>query len=198
MLGTVLIVTRGFAEGDDLTYVLAAVAQHSGCRLLPPAGPVVISEAFRVPSDLRRFHELCGGALLFEGAPFEWRVSGPQQLVPASPRLLGPELAQETAIRQPDDVTNACFIFADTGEGSAESMVVVDLHPARGGRYYDAFWDSYGVVGQMPVLAFTVADIMWRLLETHGEHVPQPEPGNGDAYDLYYAPDLGEPELDKP
>ena len=36
----------------------------------------------------------------------------------------------------------------------------------------------------------------WRLLGTRGEHVPQPEPGNGDAYDSDHA--RNEPGLDEP
>jgi hypothetical protein len=46
-----------------------------------------------------------------------------------------------------------------------DSLVVVDLHPARAGRYYDAFWDTYGVVGQMPTVAFTVAGVLRRLVD---------------------------------
>ncbi|WP_433061700.1 hypothetical protein [Dactylosporangium sp. CS-033363] len=164
-------------ERASLLTVLADIAQHGGCRLLPPVGPV---PGLRVPDDLRLFYEACGGAILFEGA---WTISGPEQLVPASPRLLGPELAAEVAAAQPDDLTNGCFVFAETGPGGTASLVVVDLHPARAGRYYDAFWDRYGLVGEMPVIAVGVAEVLRRLLDTRGEPAAGIGPVYGDAYD---------------
>jgi hypothetical protein len=168
---------------DELSRVLAEVAAHPGCRLLPPAGPVAVPDAFALTDDLRRFYELCGGAALFEGADFEWTVSGPHELVPASPRLLGPEAARDVAAEYPDDPTNWCFVFAQSGPGSTASLVVVDLHPARAGRYYDAFWDSYGLGGEMPIIALTVAEVLHRLLDTRGERATHLEPFHGDAYD---------------
>ena len=47
----------------------------------------------------------------------------------------------------------------------------VDLHPARAGRYYDAFWDSYGLAGQMPVLAISVAELIHQLLDMRGARI---------------------------
>jgi hypothetical protein len=155
-------------HGDELSSVLAAVVQHPGCHLLPPTGPVTLPDPFTIPGDLHQFYELCGGAVLFEGATFEWTVSGPHQLVPASPRLLGPEAAQHVATEYPDDLTNWCFVFAESSPRSTDSIVVVDLDPAWAGRYYDAFWDSYGLVGEMPILALTAAEVLHRLLATGG------------------------------
>ena len=170
-------------HSDELLSVLTEVAQRPGCQLLPPTGSVSLPDRFTLPDDLRRFYELCGGAVLFEGATFEWTVSGPRQLVPASPRLLGPKPAQDIAAQYPDDLTNSCFVFAESGPGGTASLVVVDLHPARAGRYYDAFWDSYGLVGDMPILALTAAEALHRLLDTQGARATHLEPFHGDAYD---------------
>jgi len=87
--GTLLIMSDVHSDSDELSHMLATVARHGGCALVPPAGHVTLPDGFALPDDLRRFYELCGGAVLFEGAPFEWRLNSPQQLVPASPRLLG-------------------------------------------------------------------------------------------------------------
>jgi antitoxin YokJ len=181
--GTVLTVDSASRHSDELLSALTEVAQHPGCQLLPPTGPVTLPDRFTLPDDLLRFYELCGGAVLFEGATVEWTVSGPHQLVPASPRLLGPEPAHDIAAEYPDDLTNWCFVFAQTGPRSTDSLVVVDLHPARAGRYYDAFWDSYGLVGQMPILALTTAELLHRLLDTQGARATHQEPFHGDAYD---------------
>jgi antitoxin YokJ len=162
----------------SLSGVLAEVAARDGCRVLPPAGAAMVPDGFVLPDDLRRFYELCGGAILFEGTPDAWRISGPRQLVPAGPRLLGAELARDIAAQEPGDLTNGCFVFAEDGPDSTASLVVVDLCPARAGRYYDAFWDSFGLVGQMPILALSVTELLRRLLDR-----AEPAPVHGDAYD---------------
>jgi len=92
-------------------------------------------------------------------------------------------LAAEIAIQDPDDLTNGCFTFAESGAGTTDSLVVVDLHPARIGRYYDAFWDSYGLVGQMPIVAFAVTELIGRLLDTQGVRPIDLRLVHGDAYD---------------
>jgi hypothetical protein len=111
----------------DLERVLAEVGEHRECRLLPPVGEVAPTQGFSFPADLYRFYELCGGAVLFEGAPFTWKIHGPQQLVAASPRLLGQDLAEETARQDPDELTNTCFVFAESGDSLTDSLIVVDL-----------------------------------------------------------------------
>lgn len=143
----------------------------------------MLPENLTLPDDLHHFYQLCGGAVLFDGAPFEWTVSGPHQLRPASPRLLGDQLAQQIATEDPDDLTNGCFVFAESGTGGTAPLVVVDLNPARAGRYYDALWDSYGLAGDMPIIALTAAELIRHLLDTRGEHVIDLGPVHGDAYD---------------
>jgi hypothetical protein len=142
-----------------------------------------VGERLSIPDDLRLFYERGFTATLFPGAPFEWRIVGPWELVPASPRLLGVELAEEIARDDPDELTNGCFVFAETGPGSTDSLIVVDLHPGRLGRYYSASWDCYGLVGEMPVVALSADEAHRQLLATEGQTVTLPDLGYGDAYD---------------
>jgi hypothetical protein len=118
------------ASGDDLDRVLAEIAGREDCRLLPPAGQAQVPAGLLVPPDLRRFHDRCGGAVLFLGAEFAWHVSGPDRLVPASPRLLNPETAARVAVENPDDLVDlagdACNARAAWfGEFTTEAHVVV-------------------------------------------------------------------------
>lgn len=135
---------------DDLDRVLAEIAARTDCRLLSPVGQAQLPAGLVVPPGVQRFHDRCGGAVLFTDAEFTWHVSGPGQLVPASPRLLTPQVAAE----YPDDLTNGCYVIADSGdESSTAPHIVIDLHPDRVGRCYDAFWQDYGLVGEMPIVA---------------------------------------------
>jgi hypothetical protein len=113
-------------------------------------------------------------ARLFE-RDVAWRVCGPDELVPAAPRLLTFDLA-----------ANTCFVFADHGGASTDEHVVVELQPARAGRFYEAFWDRYGITGDMPVIARSVADALRWLLDTDGgrpDKAFERRPVLGDAFD---------------
>ncbi|HEX6681617.1 MAG TPA: hypothetical protein VF062_02430 [Candidatus Limnocylindrales bacterium] len=168
----------------DLSAILAEIAGRPGCRVLPPAGQPPSIPDWDVPQDIAEFYRLCGGLLLFDQAPYAWRVSGPSGLVPASPRLLTPDLAARVAVEYPDDLTNGCYVIADGGNGmSTEPHVVVDLHPARAGRCYAAFWDTYGLVDQMPVVARDVAGLLRWLLASDPQTGDAPDTAYGDAYD---------------
>jgi antitoxin YokJ len=135
--------------------------------VLAPRGQPALPDGLSLPDDLVAFYEICGGASLFEGG-LGWRVSGPDELVPAAPRLLTEDLAEELRRTQPEQVASTCFVFADNGGASTDEHVVVDLHPARLGRYYETFWDRFGVAGDMPIVAVSVADALQWLLATDG------------------------------
>lgn len=100
----------------------------------------------------------------------------------ASARLLTPELAAEIAATDPTDLTNGCYVIADGGAGAAtEPHIVIDLHPDRAGRCYEVFWHTYGIAGDMPMVARGVAELLHRLLATGGSQTTLPGPHHGDA-----------------
>jgi antitoxin YokJ len=67
--------------------------------------------------------------------------------------------------------------------GTAE-RAVIDLHPARLGRCYDAFWDRFAVAGSMAVVATSFTDFLTRVIEAGGAAYWSGQAlGMGDAYD---------------
>ena len=169
--------------GTDLNLVLAAIARRDDCQVLPPAGQARVPDGLALPADVLRFHDHCGGVVLFTGAEFPWHVAIPNRVVPASPRLLTPEVASRVAVENPEDLTNGCFVIADGGrESSTDPHIVIDLHPDRLGRCYVASWDTYGVVGEMPIVALTMAELLRSLLEHDGRATALPD-FYGDAYE---------------
>lgn len=170
-------------ERIGLEEVLSVVRGRPGCQVLPAAGMPSIGPGEAFPGDLAAFYSRCGGLLLFQGAEFPWRVSGPGQLVPAGPRLLGEQLAAEVAREYPRDLTAGCYVIADDGTNdSTAPHVVIDLSPARAGRCYTAFWDTFGLAGEMPVVALNMTDLVTWLLEPAGAEPSGGDRGLGDAY----------------
>ncbi|GIE78520.1 hypothetical protein Aph02nite_44700 [Actinoplanes philippinensis] len=153
--------------------------------MLAPRGAAGVPETPTLPEDLRRLYDLCGGAFLFSDSPFPRRVCGPDSFVPASPRLLGEDVAQQVAHDEPGDLTNGCYVLVDGGNGnSTEPHLVIDLAPERAGRVYAVAWDTYGLVGEMPVVATNVVELLQLLLDDGGREALPAATDNRDAYDL--------------
>ncbi len=121
-------------DPDALQAVLDELRSREDCVLLEPAGQPMLPGGLALPEDLALFYETCGGARLFTNE-LAWRVWGPGELVPAAPRLLTGQIAEELCAREPEHVASTCFVFADNGGGSTGEHVVVDLHPSRLGRF---------------------------------------------------------------
>jgi hypothetical protein len=147
-----------------------------GCSLEPPGGPPPLEPRHALPDDLRAFYEACGGARLFEGAHYAVRISGPAELVPSNPEIIGEQVD--------DDITSSWYIVARDDEGNAIS---IDLEPARLGRCYDSFVDVHGVAGSCAVVALSFTELVERLVASAGGHWYWLEPDwqpIGDAYEL--------------
>lgn len=154
--------------------VIAAVEADQESRLLPAAGvPSLPSDS--LPPDLRYFYGNHGGAEIFPLATF------PAAIVPPAEFLPGNEVVVE--VDAPGDRSNHWYLIATS---SREPLAVIDLHPDRLGRCYDAFYDVYGVVGSMAVIALSFTDLIRSLLDNRGAHWWWLEPdweSLGDAYD---------------
>ncbi|MEN3612130.1 SMI1/KNR4 family protein [Plantactinospora sp. ZYX-F-223] len=161
--------------------LLQRIRRTPDCVVMSSTGSAKVDPGHHIPADLRVLYQQCGGAHLFRDAPFPWRLCGPADLVPASPRLLTEDIAREVCMEMPDDLTNSCYVIADGGGASTDPHVVIDLHPARKGRCYLVSWETYGVIGEMPVVATSVPELLRWLLDTGGEDLTS-APWKGDAY----------------
>ena len=155
------------SDPHELHAVLDEIRATADCRVLASAGKPMLPAGFLLPKDLEAFYEMCGGARLFE-SELPWRVSGPCELVPAAPRLVTPDVAEELRRTEPGEVPSTCFVFADNGGASTDEHLVVDLHADRLGRFYETFWDSYGMAEDMPIVAVSAADALRWLLDNGG------------------------------
>ena len=123
--------------------------------------------------------------VLFHERALPWRVVPPGEFRPAARRFLAADDADQV-LAGASDVAGTTFVFADQGGASTDEHLVVDLHPARAGRYYETFWDRFGLVGEMPIIARSVAEALVWLLETGGQGAEAALARRrplGDAYD---------------
>ncbi|MFF3873481.1 hypothetical protein [Streptomyces sp. NPDC001978] len=150
----------------SLRDLLAEIEAHQGCAVeSPESGSVAVDARHRVPTDLRELHRLCAGVLFHVDSDYPWWLTGPSGVVPAGPLLLTPEVAEQVAAEDPEDLTNSCYVIAQESPGATSSqLAVIDLHPQRVGRCYLTAWDSFGLVGEMPIVALSMAELLRWLL----------------------------------
>jgi antitoxin YokJ len=144
--------------GWDIAALVEEARSRADARVLSPRGTP--SMPTRVPDDLARFYALCGG-LRFVGWAPEIAIVAPERLVPADAVILGEDSG--------DPLPRGCHVVAESDEGSTAQRITIDLDPARLGRCYYSFWDSYPSRGSMGVVALSFSELIGRLLEFHGE-----------------------------
>lgn len=153
------------------------------CTVLPPSGVPKTNEEQKLPDDIIRFYELCGGVTLFDDAPYSVRILPPEEFKQTTPIFWDDkimEAAQETLEYK---VSYGWYAIVDLHDSNYLS---IDLNRKRKGRCYQTFWDSYAVIGETPIVARSFSDLLERLLENQGDYwyflkddfVPL-----GDAYD---------------
>lgn len=151
------------------------IASLPNCKVSSPLG-VPSTDRRKLPPDIKRFYELCGGVQLFENKEYHCQIVPPNEFVLSNPVILG-ELVDE-------DISSNWFIVAHDGNGD---YISIDLHPKRLGKCYDSFWDRHGVVGECSVVARSFPELLNQLVQNNGERwywLKEDFESLGDAYDI--------------
>lgn len=159
----------------EIEELVAAADSDPGCRVLAPAGGPSVDPPLRVPDDLARFYELCGGVELFLEEDYGITILPPSQLIPSNIAIIGEQY--------PDDITATWFAVGVTPDSD---YVSIDLAPERNGRCYDSFHETHGLVGSSPIIAESFTQLLERLLQSRGGRwywLREDFRPIGDAYD---------------
>ena len=136
---------------------LIEAKRREDCLISPPSGLPAISSLLTLPQDLKLFLDHCGGCKFHVGTEKEIAISGPKNLLSANIEIAGCD-------EHIDDPSMAWFVIARSGL----DKVVIDLSAgARQGLCYDGFWDRYGVIGQMPIVALSFTEFVSKCLTSN-------------------------------
>jgi len=150
--------------------LVAEVADQDGWETLPAANAPWDPLPQQLPDDLAAFARICGGIRTPRGLLIAERLRHAQHVI------LGE--------KHPEDRSFHWYVIAEGDTSGTAERAVIDLHPARRGRCYDAFWDSFAVAGSMDVVATSFTDLLTRVVEAGGAAYWSGEAlGMGDAYD---------------
>ncbi len=151
------------------------IKNSKDCFIYPPCGIPVIGENVKLPSDLKKFYEVCGGIDLFKNKQYGFEIVKPKEFVLANPLIIG-ELCEE-------DISSKWYIICKDSE---DNYITIDLYKEKNGRCYDSFWDRHGVVGECSVIAISFTELIERLFRSKGKSLYWLDDNFeyiGDAYD---------------
>lgn len=162
------------------------VTKISDCIVYPSNGLPIVPDGYILPNDIKEFYSLCGGMDLYlntEG--FFYKILPPEKFLFANSEILGEETVLEISSSEEyqGDVTLDCFTIVSDSNGD---FLVTDLNKMRHGLCYDAFHETYGLVGDMPIIAKSFTELLKKLIKNEGKSIfwldDNFEP-LGDAYD---------------
>ena len=170
-------------DKGGLDLILAAIAKTADCEVIPPTGETFQAAAEEVePADLNELRRSSSGLRLHVSSGYPWTLTSTP--VPAGPVLLSAAVAEQVRVESPDDLTNSCYIIATDKPGTTTGFhIVIDLHRTRAGRCYLTTWDTFGIAGDMPVIAHSLIELLNWLLSLGGTNPADRLPNLGDAYD---------------
>lgn len=92
------------------------IKNSKDCFVYPPCGIPVIDENVKLPSDLKKFYEVCGGIYLFEDKKYGFEIVKPKEFVLANPLIIG-ELCEE-------DISSKWYVICKDRE---DNYITIDL-----------------------------------------------------------------------
>lgn len=112
---------------------------------------------------MRRFYELCGGAVLYgDNRVFALTVLPPSEVIVANAALFHRDdftAAEWTEFER--EVSWNWYLLADSGN---TNYLVIDLTPEHLGLCYHADHESYPTPGETAIVARSLTELLWKRL----------------------------------
>lgn len=158
-----------------IEHLLDVIGQTRDCVVHERRGIPELS-THKLPGDLVRFYEVCGGVKLFSTSAYSIEVVSPERFRLATPAITGSSAPVH-------DISADWYVVA-TGE--AGQFITIDLNGERKGYCHDSFWDRYANPGDVSIIAISFTELLERLVDYKGQYhywLDDGFSGYGDAYD---------------
>lgn len=144
-----------------LKEIIEKIKQTNYCKVYPPKGVPTIDN-YELPDDVKEFYLLCGGIVLYENSYFPFEIVPPNKFIHSNIAIL------EESFK--DDISNDWFIIAQSPKTN-DFFISIDLNKDRKGLYYDSFYERYGLIGEMPIIATSLEQLLENLLLSQGNNI---------------------------
>lgn len=160
----------------SLDELIAELQSRADCHFRPATGLPLIPPDLRLPPDLVAFYEWFSEARLFsdDGHDPPCHLLPPGEFAQVGEAILGEATTAS--------VERSWYAVAHVRDGN---FLGIDLAPARLGRCYDCFHETYGEPGYCNVIALSFTELLHRLAEAGDKAFWLDEQfhGYGDAYE---------------
>jgi hypothetical protein len=152
--------------------VVETIRRRDDCELLQQAGQPRLAPEMRLPRDVERLYEVCGGAKfgIFEDDHFSWRIGSPSEFVPAPPVLFAGFYEHEKSFLE--NHWAQCFhVFAENQP--AQDRILVSCGDRYHGLFFDGHHESFAC-DTMELVARSLPELLTALLESKDGRLPRP------------------------
>jgi len=163
----------------DIDELIAELLQRKGCTLVPPAGQPSLPEGLRLPDDLARFYQQCGGATLFADRPNTGPIRnlGPDEIERIDITIVGDKFASGPF--------GQWYALVDDQDGN---YLGIDMGEEHNGKCYDLFHETFARPGYVGVIATSFSHLLQQLLSHEDDTsfwLQDDFSGFGEAFELY-------------
>lgn len=151
----------------NIEHLIEKIRKYENCKILPPSGLPSVEDGNVLPSDVIRFYELCGGVELYKNKDYCVEFVKPTEFVPISPLIWDAEIINSARNVFEVKVATSWYRAVNLGDSN---FIAIDLNPIKSGRCYKAFWDSYAVKDETPIIANSFTELLSQFIDNNGEY----------------------------
>lgn len=145
-------------QSVNMLDLIQQISKNQHCKVIPKLEhhhfPI------KLPNDLKEFYTYCNGVELFINSEYPYKIVGIDEIARTDLNILG-ELMNE-------GLSVSWHNIAHDNNGD---FLSIDLSENNFGCCYDSFYETYGLIGDMPIIAQSFGELLLRLFESQGKYL---------------------------
>lgn len=137
--------------------LIQKIINNPDCHIIPPLKNY--QTKLNLPNDLKEFYQYCNGVELFFERDYGYKILGIDEIKRTDLSIFGELLFDEPSI-----------YWYNIAENDNGDYICIDLSNKNHGICYDAFYETYGLIDDMPIIANSFSDLLSRLYQNNGNY----------------------------
>ncbi|WLF84079.1 SMI1/KNR4 family protein [Moraxella sp. ZY210820] len=150
---------------NDLSYIqpvkmydlIQKISTNPDCHVIPKLN---YHSDLNLPKDLLEFYRYCNGVELFIHSKYTYKIVSIDEITRTDLNVLGELMNEGSSVHW--------YNIAQDNNGD---FLSIDLSENNFGCCYDSFYETYGLIGDMPMIAQSFGELLLRLFESQGKYL---------------------------
>lgn len=138
--------------------ILNSISNLDNCKIAPKKLNLE-RIPINIPTDLKEFYQYCNGVELFIDSEYPYRILGIEEIIRTDLSVLGELIECGDSI--------SWYNIAEDYNGD---FLSIDLSCEKFGWCYDSFYETYGLINDMPIIAKSFKELLFRLYSNKGNY----------------------------